>query len=385
MIDESENLLNIDLQEKNKKIMRWKIVSLFLLIILVSIVILYALGVGWKKDEKNEKEEKDEQENNFESILSLWQQNSSVIRNLIPYMKSITDKNSKDFIPVEDRIAVFDLDGTLFCETDPIYFDWNMFAYRILDDPDYSKIANETDKIKAKKIREAYIHDLPPKLEEEHCVRNAAVFKGMSMEEYVNYTKKFLNADSPGYNNLKRKDAFYKPMLQVIDYLQKYDFKVFIVSGTDRFEVRTIVKGYINIPESQIIGSISTIRSNNQGEKEGIEYQFEKNDSVILGGDFIIKNVKMNKVSTIETEIGKKPVLSFGNSSGDKSMSNYVTYNNPHKSLSFMLCCDDTERENGNETRADNMQRMCRDNKWQPISMKNDWKTIYGENVTRKI
>ena len=299
-------------------------------------------------------------------------------------MKSITDKNNKDFIPVEDRIAVFDLDGTLFCETDPIYFDWNMFTYRILDDPDYNTTASQSDIDLANRIRGAYIHDLPPGLEKEHCVRNAAVFKGMTMEEYVNYTKKFLEADAPGYTNMKRGDAFYKPMLQVIEYLQKYDFTIFIVSGTDRFEVRTIVKGHINLPESQIIGSISTIRSNNQGNKEGIDYQYEKDDYVILGGDFIIKNVKMNKISTIETEIGKKPVLSFGNSSGDKSMSNYVVYNNKHKSLAFMLCCDDEERENGNVTRANSMKELCETYNWEPVSMKDDWKTIYGENVKRK-
>ena len=379
MIDESESLLNLDLSKKQKTIMIWRIISVFLLIALAVIVVLYALGVGWKQEEEKEEEGK-----NYESILSLWESNSSVIAKLIPYIKSITNKNNKDFIPVEDRIAVFDLDGTLFCETDPIYFDWNMFAYRILDDPVYNKTANQSDIDLANKIRNANIHNLPEGLEKDHCVRNAAVFKGMSMEEYVNYTKNFLNADSPGYNNLKRKDAFYKPMLQVIEYLQKYEFTVYIVSGTDRFEVRTIVQGHLNIPESQIIGSISTIRSTNQGDKEGIDYQFEKNDSVVLGGEFIIKNVKMNKISTIQTEIGKKPVLSFGNSSGDKSMSNYVVYNNRYKSLAFMLLCDDTTRENGNTTRADNMKEMCEDYNWQPISMAKDWKTIYGYDVTKK-
>ena len=379
MIEESESLLNVDLHKKQKTIMIWRIISLFLLIILAVIVILYALGIGWKQ-----KEDKKDEGDNYESILSLWQPGSTVITKLIPYIKSITNKNNQDFIPVEDRIAVFDLDGTLFCETDPIYFDWNMFAYRILDDPIYNKTANQSDIDLANKIRGAYIHKLPEGLEKEHCVRNAAVFKGMSMEEYVNYTKNFLNADSPGYNNLKRKDAFYKPMLQVIEYLQKYEFTVYIVSGTDRFEVRTIVQGHVNIPESQIIGSISTIRSTNQGDKEGIDYQFEKNDSVVLGGEFIIKNVKMNKISTIQTEIGKKPVLSFGNSSGDKSMSNYVVYNNPYKSLAFMLLCDDETRENGNKTRADDMARMCTEYNWQPISMESDWKTIYGDDVTRR-
>ena len=151
MIDENENLLNVDLATKDKKIIRWRIISICLLILLTVIVILYALGIGWRKDEK------DEEESNFESILSLWQKDSTVITKLIPYMKTITDKNNNDFIPVEDRIAVFDLDGTLFCKTDPIYFDWNMFTYRILDDPDYNTTASQSDIEVAQKIRNVYM------------------------------------------------------------------------------------------------------------------------------------------------------------------------------------------------------------------------------------
>ena len=372
MMEENENLLALSIDEKNKKkLMIWRILSIILFACLVTIVILYALGVGWKK-----KEEKD-----FDSILSLWESGSTVITKLIPYIKSITDKNNKDFIPVEDRIAVFDLDGTLFCETDPIYFDWGMFAYRVLNDSSYNP--SPEDKNLALEIRNLTIYNIPDGMEEKHFMRNAAVFKGMTMDQYINFTKKYLNSYSPGYNNLKRKDAFYKPMLQVIEYLQKNDFTVFIVSGTDRFTVRTIVQGYINIPESQIIGSVSTIRAANQGDKKGIDYQFEPDDKVILGGGFIIKNIKMNKISTINTEIGKKPVLSFGNSSGDKSMANYIVYENKYKSLAFMLLCDDEKRENGNTKKAADMEDLCRKYNWQPISMKNDWKTIYGESVTK--
>jgi hypothetical protein len=101
-----------------------------------------------------------------------------------------------------------------------------------------------------------------------------------------------------------------------------------------------------------------------------------------LGGDFIIKNLKMNKVSVIMQEIGQQPVLSFGNSTGDSSMAEYVTSNNKYKSLAFMLCCDDTERENGSVSKADKMYALCEEFDWVPISMKNDWKTIYGEGVT---
>ncbi|MBQ7745608.1 MAG: hypothetical protein IJT85_08610 [Ruminococcus sp.] len=55
--------------------------------------------------------------------LSLWTEKAPLKSQMTEYMKAITDKNSKDFIPVEDRIAVFDMDGTLCCETDPGYFD----------------------------------------------------------------------------------------------------------------------------------------------------------------------------------------------------------------------------------------------------------------------
>ena len=101
---------------------------------------------------------------------------------------------------------------------------------------------------------------------------------------------------------------------------------------------------------------------------------FKDGDELILGGEFLIKNLKMNKVSVIMQEIGQQPVLSFGNSTGD----------NRYKSLAFMLCCDDTVRENGSETKAQKMLELCEEFDWIPISMKNDWTTIYGAGVTHK-
>jgi hypothetical protein len=92
----------------------------------------------------------------------------------------------------------------------------------------------------------------------------------------------------------------------------------------------------------------------------------------------------MNKVAVIAQEIGIQPVLAFGNSSGDYSMGKYTTTDNPYRSMAFMLCCDDTERENGNVEKAAKMVKTCEENGWIPISMKNDWKTIYGVDVVKK-
>ena len=63
---------------------------------------------------------------------------------------------------------------------------------------------------------------------------------------------------------------------------------------------------------------------------------------------------------------------------------NFVINNNEYKSAAFMLCCDDTERENGNTEKADKMYDTCKENGYTAISMKNDWTTIYGDNVTKK-
>ena len=178
--------------------------------------------------------------------------------------------------------------------------------------------------------------------------------------------------------------AFYQPMLQVVKYLQANDFKVYIISGTDRLITRGLCDGTIDIPMSQMIGSDESLVASNQGDKDGLEYTFSKDDKVITGGEFIIKNLKMNKVSVIEQEIGQQPVLCFGNSSGDAAMANFTINHNKYKAAAFMLCCDDTERENGNIEKADKMRASCEENGYTAVSMKNDWTTIYGDGVAKK-
>ena len=92
----------------------------------------------------------------------------------------------------------------------------------------------------------------------------------------------------------------------------------------------------------------------------------------------------MKKIYYIIREIGKKPVLSFGNSISDGGMNNFAISNKIYKSMAFMILNDDTKRENGNIDKADKMKKTCEDNNWIPISMKNDWKTIYGNDVTKE-
>ena len=83
-------------------------------------------------------------------------------------------------------------------------------------------------------------------------------------------------------------------------------------------------------------------------------------------------------------QIGKKPVLAFGNSSGDSGMLEFTLQNNKYRAESFFVICDDVERELGNLKRAESDRNLALKRGWNPISMRNDFKTIYGDNVKRE-
>jgi phosphoglycolate phosphatase-like HAD superfamily hydrolase len=303
---------------------------------------------------------------------------------LIAFVEAAVNPESEGYIPEESRIAVFDLDGTLFCETDPVYYDHRLLRYRVLEDPDYKDKATDFEKEVAHKVDEfAETGVYPENMDTDHGKAVASSFKGMTLGEFQEYNLAFRNRPANGYSNLTIGDGFYIPMLEVVDYLQENGFLCFVVSGTDRLILRGICEDKLNIPFERIIGSDERIIANEQGTEDGLDYQFTKSDDLILSGEFQVKNLKMNKVAVIAQEIGKQPVLSFGNSSGDSSMANYTITRNQYPSKAFMLCCDDTVRENGNLEKAKAMEESCEKNGWIPISMKNDWKTIYGDSVTR--
>lgn len=312
--------------------------------------------------------------------LSLWDNEAPAKKAIISYVKDVTNKKSKNFIPVEDRIAVFDLDGTLILETDPSYFDWALFEHRVLDDPNYKPTKEQI--VSAKTSRERGIF---PALNNNREQMVSEVYKGMTLEEFYDFIRKFMQEDQPGFVNMKRGDIFYKPMIEVVEYLIKNKFTVYICSGSDRLMVRPLIENNLPyIQPKQIIGSDSMIVSNKQGKIDGLSHIFEKDEELILGGKNLIKNLQMNKVSVIAQEIGKRPVLAFGNTLSDASMLNYTIYGNKYKALAFMISCDDLEREYGNTEKAEKMRTASVKYGWISISMRDDWKTIYGDNIKRR-
>ena len=374
------------MEQTKKQVTTWRVISVVLIIALI------AVSVGWivsantnSGDSVNRSVVDTASKSTGSDPLSLWNDNAKLKSELTSYVKSVTTSGDS-FIPKEDRIAVFDFDGTLFNETDPNYFDYTLFVYRVKEDPNYVDKASVFEKEVADRIIK--LNETGGKDENlavDHGKAVATAFAGMTHEEFYNYVGEFMKQPMPSYDGMKRGEGFYKPMLQVIDYLEANDFTVYIVSGTDDIIVRGLISNskLLNVPMERIIGSNQSVVGTNQGDKAGLDYTLH-DDKVVLGNEFYMKNLKMNKVTNILEKIGKQPVLSFGNSSGDGSMDNYTIHNNKYKTGCFMLCCDDTERENGKVSKADDMVKMCNENGWTPVSMKNDWKTIYGDGVTYK-
>lgn len=308
------------------------------------------------------------------------------------YVKTTTDKNSEDFIPVEDRIAVFDMDGTLCGELFPEYLEYLLLAYRCLDDPNYQ--ASDELKEVATLIREAGKECKTPAVSDFDVIHGAAqakAFAGLTPDEFIAYVKNFLSMEAEGFEGLTYAESIYKPMIEVVAYLQENDFTVYVVSGSDRMICRAVACEALNIPENQIIGMDVTLVATNEPYSEtneeyhynNLHYQFNDggSDTLVRGDGLWLKNLKMNKVFQIAQEIGKQPVLSFGNSSGDISMHEYTITNNKYKAMAFMLIADDAERDHADLTETNKRAAQWEKRGYTVISMKNDFKTIYGENV----
>ena len=379
-------------KKQSKSALRWKIVSGVLAVALITVSVLYFTGLAANNasaskpaDAAQESIAATVSDEPSGDALSLWTETAPLKTELTEFMKAVTDEGSADFIPVEDRIAVFDMDGTLCCETDPGYFDHKLLYHRVMEDPDYKDQASDEEKAAAEEI-ETYFEtgEYPEDLSIKHGTAVATSFKGKTVDEFYAYVKDYADTPMKSYEGMTNGEAFYKPMLQVVEYLQANDFTVYVVSGTDRLITRALCEGTIDIPYSQMIGSDESLVASNQEDKDGLNYTFSQDDKLITGGQFLIKNLKMNKVSVIEREIGKQPVLCFGNSSGDAAMANYTITDNQYKSGAYLLCCDDLERENGNTEKAEKMRSSCEENGWTAVSMKDDWTTIYGDNVTKK-
>ena len=314
-------------------------------------------------------------------IIPFWSEDSPTIQQILSLVSSMTEETSDAYLPEEDRIAVFDFDGTLFGERFPTYFDNCLFLHRVLDDETFQ--APEEIKEYAQALRTA----LENGTEEPESPRSTAqmaaeCFAGMTVEEYRAYVRAFMAIPAWGFENMTYGQGYFKPMTALVEYLAGRGFKIFVSSGSERAMVRELMSGTLDkwIPSERVIGSTFSLTATGQGDTSGRSYSFTPDDQVLMEGNLVTKNQKANKVFSIVDEIGKAPVLVFGNSSGDLSMAEYCLQ---HGGSAFMLLCDDLERDYGDLKTADKFKKTCQESGFHTVSMKEEFTSIYGDEVKK--
>lgn len=300
------------------------------------------------------------------------------------YVEDVTNPSSKNFIKEEDRIATFDMDGTFVGELYPTYFEYNLLEYRALDDATYKDQAPEDVRETAQNIRD-FVREgkaLPSHFDMKHAQAAAKAYAGMTLAEFDAYVKAYAKQPANGFTGMTYGESFYKPMLEVFDYLKDNGFTCYVVSGSDRFICRALVDA-IGIQPNRVIGMDVKLVSSSQGTEAGVNYTMGREEDLVRTDELIIKNLKTNKVLQISQEIGKVPVLSFGNSGGDVAMHNYCLSNKKYRTAAFMLIADDDARDHANREKALNLGKQWVENGFHVISMRDDFKTIYGDGVVK--
>ena len=317
-----------------------------------------------------------------EAYFADWNPDAPALKALIEYVEDVTDEASPNYIPEGDRIATFDMDGTLCAELYPTYLEYYMLARRIFCDPSYHP--DEEMLEFGRTLRDhALDKSFPDGMDVLHATHAAKAYAGMSLTQFNDFVTVQLVREADGFEGMTYANSFYLPMIEVVEYLQDHNFKVYVVSGSDRFLCRTFIEGVLDVPYEQIIGMDVDVEAANEDGVDGLKYVYTKEDSIIRTDRLLIKNLKMNKVKAIVKEIGRQPVLSFGNSSGDVSMHNYTIFNNRYRSAAFMLIADDETRDYGNTEKVQPLKKQWEESGYYVISMKDDFRTIYGDDVKK--
>jgi len=352
-----------------KQLKIWRCVAILSLCALLAVSVLYAAGVGYRQPSAASKAEA--------APLSLWNDGTGAKQSLTDYVTAVTTEGGSDFIPVEDRIAVFDMDGTLTCETYYTYYDTMMFIeYCLVDHPE--RVSDELKAVAAS-IQPGYLAD-------ETLARNfAKAYAGMTVEEFSEYVVEFGKKNTASFENMRYIDNVYLPMAQLVEYLYDNGFEIWVISGTERTTTRAIVAnspiGRFVRPEHVIGTDFEVKQKGHENESSNMDFKYENGDELVLTGGFIQKNLNANKSIYVEREIGQRPVLAFGNSGSDTSMMNYtIDQRNPYPAQAYMVVADDNVREWGkqdwDQKSADYLAKG-----YIPISMKSDFAVIYPDGI----
>jgi phosphoserine phosphatase len=288
---------------------------------------------------------------------------------ILDFVAETTRGGSPRFVPVPERIAVFDNDGTLWSEQ-PLYVQFAFALDRI------KQLAPQHPEWQTQEpYKSVLAGDLKGALaggEKGVVEMMMATHAGMTSEEFAAIARQWLaSAKNPATGRLYR-EMTYQPMVELLRYLRAHGYKTYIVSGGGVEFLRVFAQESYGIPPEQVIGSSITNT-----------YQ------VRAGAPVLVREPKVHFVDDgpgkpvgINDYIGRRPVLAFGNSDGDFQMLEWITAGSGAR-LGLLLHHDDTEREVAYD-RNSPIGKLARGldegpgRGWVIVSMKNDWNRVFA-------
>lgn len=302
----------------------------------------------------------------MDEFLSSWNHGPSK-KALMDFVKRITTAGA-DFVPIEERVAVFDNDGTLWSEK-PLY---SQFVFAI---DQISRLSAKHPEWKhLEPFKSILAGDLKSALaggKKSIGAIMAATHAGMTTDEFNDSATKWMSTAINTQMNRPFKELIYQPMLEVIEYLKMFEFKVYIVSAGGADFMRATVIDLYGLPPGQIIGSTGKTR-------------YEKRDGkavLIKLAELETLDESSGKPSSIHTFIGQRPILAFGNSDGDFEMLEWVSLQE-RPSLSFLVHHTDADREWAYDRdslvgKLDKGLKEAHKLGWVVIDMKTEWNAIF--------
>lgn len=302
-----------------------------------------------------------------EEALPSWNDGPAK-QSIITFVKQVTNPTSESYVKPEERIAVFDNDGTLWAEQ-PIYFQLAFVSDRIKElapsHPEWKtqqpyKAILENDK---EALAASGYDGLMKLLMSTHA--------GMTQAEFQQIVTQWLaTAKHPRFDR-PYTEIIYQPMLELLTYLRTNGFKTYIVSGGGIEFMRPWTDKVYGVPPEQVVGS--SIKS---------EFEIRDGKPVLVRKpeiDFI--DDKEGKPVGINSHIGRKPIAAFGNSDGDLQMLQWTSAGDG-PSLMVIVHHTDDKREWAYDKyshigRLDKALVEANNNGWTVVNMKEDWKVVF--------
>jgi len=301
------------------------------------------------------------------ATLPSWNEGAAR-QTILDFVARVTEPSSPDYVPVPERIAVFDNDGTLWSEQ-PLYFQLLFALDRV------KAMAGEHPEWKDTEPFRAILEDdreALAKFGEHEIVQIVmATHAGLTTDEFTAVVTDWLATATHPRFGVPYTELVYQPMLELLDYLRDNGFKTFIVSGGGIDFMRPFTERVYGIPPEQVVGST--------GE---LEFTLENGVPTLrktAGISFF--DDKDGKPVGIQRFIGRRPILAFGNSDGDLQMLQYTA---PGDRVAFggLIHHDDAEREvaydrDSHIGRLDVALDEAPQRGWVVVSMKDDWNKVF--------